>query len=127
MPKTDGRSKSRDEQVAFCRKVAEHHGIEINEHCIYVEEEGHKGEWYWDDGTSRFPAPYRPELTRLMADVAAGRIDRCRRERRHSLNRNSLAVSSAKPTHRRLPRRPRLPQALADVLEEQEQVKFPGL
>jgi len=71
--KTEGKSKSRDEQIAYCKKVCEHHGLEVA--ALYCEEEGVKGDWYWDDGSGRFPPPYRPELTRLVADIEAGKID----------------------------------------------------
>src|SRR5258708_4732860 len=58
----EGRTKSRDEQLQHCRKVCEHYGFEITDERVYNENLGWKGDHYYDDGTGRLPAPYRPEL-----------------------------------------------------------------
>ena len=70
-----GGNKSCDEQLTMCLRVAVHNSFDVNEARIYREEEGQKGEWWWDDGSNYHPRPYRPELTRLMQDVEAGLID----------------------------------------------------
>ena len=70
-----GGNKSCDEQLTMCLRVAVHNGYDITEAHTYREEEGQKGEWWWDDGSNYHPRPYRPELTRLMADVEAGLVD----------------------------------------------------
>jgi DNA invertase Pin-like site-specific DNA recombinase len=70
-----GATKSLDEQLRHCQMVCEHYGLEMSDDRIYSEPLGQKGEWYWNDGTGRFPEPYRPELTRLMADIEAGLVD----------------------------------------------------
>lgn len=70
-----GPSKSKAEQIELCYKVADYYGFSRENIVIYDEPEGQKGEWYWQDPEGRNPGPWRPELTRLMADIAAGRID----------------------------------------------------
>lgn len=73
--KSEGRSKSREEQLHICRQICERYGFEIDEARIYYEEEGQKGEYWFDDGSGYHPKPYRPELTRLVNDIKAGKID----------------------------------------------------
>lgn len=70
-----GVSKSLQEQLAHCHMICEYYRAEITEERIYTEELNQKGEWFWDDGTGRYPEPYRPVLTRMMRDLAAGLID----------------------------------------------------
>lgn len=70
-----GRSKSITEQTEFGRNVCEYYGFSEDNLNTYEEEMGQKGDWYWRDPEGRNPAPFRPELTRLMNDIAAGRID----------------------------------------------------
>ena len=70
-----GQNKSKAEQNEFCNDVARCYGFSPDNIIIYDEPEGQKGEWYWQDAEGRNPRPWRPELTRLMADVAAGKID----------------------------------------------------
>ena len=70
-----GRNKSCDEQLQMCLRVAIRFKFEVAEAHIYREEEGQKGDWWWNDGSGYHPKPYRPELTRLMQDVEAGLID----------------------------------------------------
>ncbi len=73
--KDEGRTKSREEQLAFCTTICAHYGLEISEERIYEEELGQKGQWFFDDSTGRYPAPYRPQLTRLVRDIKAGLVD----------------------------------------------------
>ena len=70
-----GHNKSCEEQLQMCLRVAIRSKCEVTEAHIYREDEGQKGEWWWDDGSGYHPKPYRPELTRLMQDVEAGLID----------------------------------------------------
>lgn len=70
-----GRNKSKPEQLEFCHNVSDYFGFSRENAAVYDEPEGQKGEWYWRDAEGRNPGPWRPELTRLMADVAAGKID----------------------------------------------------
>ncbi len=72
---TEGRSHSRAEQLERCQLDAERLGFVQNQIVVFEEEEGQKGDWYWDDGRSRFDGPFRPELSRLMQAVEAGSID----------------------------------------------------
>jgi DNA invertase Pin-like site-specific DNA recombinase len=71
----EGQSKSKQEQIEFCHSVVDFHGFSRENVTVYDEPEGQKGNWYWQDDEGRNPGPFRPELTRLMADVAAGKID----------------------------------------------------
>lgn len=71
--KTEGRSKSVDEQVEFCQAVVSASEIS-GEVRIYAEADGMKGEWWWEDERKFNPAPWRPELTRLVRDIEAGRV-----------------------------------------------------
>ncbi len=73
--KSEGRSKSILEQIDFCRQVCGYYGFAEENITIYEEPEGNKGEWYWQDTLSRNPGPWRPELTRMMNDIANGKID----------------------------------------------------
>lgn len=72
---TEGKSKSLQQQLDHCHRLVEHYGFDLNEANIYSEEEGQKGDWYWNDGTDHFPKPFRPELTRMMTDIEAGKIE----------------------------------------------------
>lgn len=69
---TEGRSKSRDRQLADCQRDAKSFGFRSVH--VYLEEEGEKGEWWWDDHCGRNPEPYRAELTRLVDDIQKGKI-----------------------------------------------------
>jgi len=73
--KSEGRSRSIVEQVDSCRQVCDYYGFDPANITSYEEAEGQKGDSYWRDGESRNPEPWRPELTRLMNDVNAGKID----------------------------------------------------
>ncbi len=73
--RTEGRSRSIEEQVASCPQVATYYGLDFDGATLYKEDEGQKGEWYWRDSERRNPKPWRPELTRLMEDIEAGIID----------------------------------------------------
>ena len=73
--KTEGRSKSIREQIDFCQKACSYYGFDSENTVIYEESEGYKGEWYWQDVQGRNPKPWRPELTRLVNDIEAGKID----------------------------------------------------
>lgn len=70
-----GRQKSKAEQVEFCYGTVDFYGMSRDTATIYDEPEGQKGEWYWRDPEGRNPGPWRPALTQLMTDVAAGKID----------------------------------------------------
>lgn len=70
--KTEGRSKSVEEQIEFCRSAVEALSMEANEVRIYADPEGVKGEWWWEDTDGRNPRPWRLELTRLVRDIEAG-------------------------------------------------------
>ncbi|MBS1723424.1 MAG: recombinase family protein [Armatimonadetes bacterium] len=72
---TEGRSHSREEQLERCLADAKHLGLVAGNIDVYEEPEGQKGDWYWNDGSSRFNEPHRPELTRLMQAVEAGAVD----------------------------------------------------
>ena len=63
---TVGKSKSVFQQIEHCKRVAMQHGFSEDEIVVFEEAEGYKGEWYWDDGTGRYPAPYRPVLGDLV-------------------------------------------------------------
>lgn len=73
--KTEGKSKSLREQVESCQKVCGCYGFAPENIVVYAEEEGQKGHYYWRDDEGHNPAPWRPELTRLMNDIELGRID----------------------------------------------------
>lgn len=70
---TEGRSKSVQEQVEFCKAVVEAHGLE-GEVRVYADPEGVKGEWWWEDDRGINPKPWRPELSRLVRDIESGQI-----------------------------------------------------
>ncbi len=72
---SEGRSKSREQQLQHCRQVAEQRGFVVQPEHIYWEDEGQEGYWYWDNGTGRFPTPHRPELTRMMQNIEKDKID----------------------------------------------------
>ncbi len=74
-PDEEGRSKSVGEQADFGMRVCEIYGFGPENVTTYSEEMGQKGDWYWRDPEGRNPPPHRPELTRLMNDIAAGKID----------------------------------------------------
>ena len=40
----------------------------------FVEPEGRKGEWWWEDPSGHNPGPYREELTRLVEGIESGEI-----------------------------------------------------
>jgi len=72
---SEGQSKSVAQQTQHCRLAAQRLGITDENVTVYDEDEGFKGEWYFQDGAGHLPAPYRPELTRLIRDIEAGKID----------------------------------------------------
>jgi site-specific DNA recombinase len=69
---TEGKSKSRDEQLVIARIDAKRLGF--GKVLEFIEEEGNKGEWYWRDKNGHNPAPYRDELTRLVNGIEQGHI-----------------------------------------------------
>jgi DNA invertase Pin-like site-specific DNA recombinase len=73
--KSEGRSKSIDEQTAYSQQVCTNYGFDPGNITVYQEEEGQKGDWWWQDIAGRNPKPWRPALTRLMRDVEADKID----------------------------------------------------
>jgi len=73
--KSEGRSKSIDEQTAYSQQVCTNYGFDPENITVYQEEEGQKGDWWWQDNAGRNPKPWRPALTRLMRDVEADKID----------------------------------------------------
>ena len=73
--KSEGRSRSVEEQVESCQMTCKYYGLDIDNIELYEEDEGQKGEWYWQDKDGRNPKPWRPELTRLVSDIEAGKID----------------------------------------------------
>lgn len=72
--KTEGRSKSVEEQIEFCRSVVDALSMQGREVRVYADPEGVKGEWWWEDAEGRNPRPWRPELTRLVRDIEAGEV-----------------------------------------------------
>ena len=70
-----GKNKSKAEQIDYCYTVADYYGFSREIVMIYDEPEGQKGEYYWCDPEGRNPTPHRPGLTRMMEDIAAGKID----------------------------------------------------
>lgn len=72
--KTEGRSKSVEEQIEFCRSVIAALLPEVREVRIYADPEGVKGEWWWEDSHGRNPKPWRKELTRLVHDIESGEV-----------------------------------------------------
>ena len=70
-----GKNKSCDQQLEMCLDVCHDKDLEVQEARIYREEEGQKGQWWWDNHLGYHPKPYRPELTRMMDDIEAGLID----------------------------------------------------
>ncbi|HZH98445.1 MAG TPA: recombinase family protein [Fimbriimonadaceae bacterium] len=70
---TEGRSKSVQEQVEFCRAVVEALGL-AGEVRVYADPEGVKGEWWWEDSRGINPKPWRPELGKLVRAIEAGEI-----------------------------------------------------
>ncbi len=69
---TEGRSRSRDEQNEFCERYAKLFGF--TDVTIYMEEEGQKGDWWWEDRQMSYNGPHRPELTKLINDISSGAI-----------------------------------------------------
>ena len=72
---SEGKSKSQAQQAEHSLETGEHYRFEPDNITVYHDKEGVKGEWYWEDSAGRNPGPYRPELTRLMRDIEAGRIN----------------------------------------------------
>jgi len=73
---TEGRSKSQSQQEEHALETCEHYKFLPENIEVYHEPEGVKGEWWWKDDEGRNPGPdYRPELTRLIRDIKAGRIN----------------------------------------------------
>jgi DNA invertase Pin-like site-specific DNA recombinase len=72
--KTEGRSKSVEEQIEFCRSVIAALSLEGREVRLYADPEGVKGEWWWEDSHGRNPKPWRKELTRLVHDIESGEV-----------------------------------------------------
>ncbi|MEI6915920.1 MAG: recombinase family protein [Armatimonadota bacterium] len=69
------RSKSREEQVEFCRVIAQQMGFDPNLVEVYMEEEGMKGNFYWEDPEGRNPPPFRPVLTQLLSAIVSGTVN----------------------------------------------------
>ncbi len=72
--KTEGRSKSVEEQIEFCRSVVDALSMQGREVRVYSDPEGVKGEWWWEDSEGRNPKPWRSELTRMIRDIEAGEV-----------------------------------------------------
>lgn len=64
------RGRSTSQQLEACLMAARSEGFEVPEHLIFIEQDGKKGDWWWDDGAR--PGPHRPELTKLMRTVEDG-------------------------------------------------------
>lgn len=71
----EGQSKSKAQQIEYLLDDADFKGYSRDNIIIYDEPEGQKGDWYWRDAEGRNPGPWRPELTRMMNDIADGKID----------------------------------------------------
>jgi site-specific DNA recombinase len=62
-----GRNKSVDEQVRSCSEVVEFLGYNSENVRIFAEEDGTKGQWWWEGSSG--PVPYRRQLTELMKAI----------------------------------------------------------
>lgn len=69
---TEGKSKSRDEQLELCLRDAESYGF--GSVLQFIEPEGQKGEWFWQDAEGLNPGPHRPELTRMVQAIERGEV-----------------------------------------------------
>lgn len=69
---TEGKSKSLDEQLEICRSDAEKHGF--GQVLEYIEKEGVKGDWHWDDEDFNYPGPHRLQLTRLVKAIKTAQV-----------------------------------------------------
>jgi hypothetical protein len=69
---TEGRSKSLEEQLELCLGDAKKFGF--GNVLEFVEKEGKKGHWYWQDDEHFYEGPYRDELTQLVRGIKSGQI-----------------------------------------------------
>lgn len=71
----ESRGRSTAQQLEMCLMAAKALGYEVPERLQFVEPDGVKGEWYWQDVQGRHPGPFRPELTKLMDEACSSHCE----------------------------------------------------
>lgn len=69
---TEGKSKSLDEQLELCQLDSQRFGF--GRVLEFVEKEGKKGHWFWEDDDQNYEGPYREQLTNLVRGIKRGEI-----------------------------------------------------
>lgn len=72
---SEGRSRSLDEQKEYCFQACMDLGFNKDNIYYFVEEEGTKGNLWWEDPERNYPDPWRPELTNLVKNIKSKKIN----------------------------------------------------
>jgi DNA invertase Pin-like site-specific DNA recombinase len=75
--KEETKGKSVEQQLEQCKTAAKAMGYQVDERHIYLEIDGAKGYFHFQDNEGRNPPPYRKELTLMMEAVDNDEIDVC--------------------------------------------------